>query len=363
MQHRRLFFPFLFALSGGCFLGCAKMPPPETEYVLGTFCSVNLFEKGTPELYRRVFDRLRELEDILSASRDGTGLDRVNKNAGIGPVQVRGELMELLERALLYAEESGGAFDPSVGPLVKLWGIGSEGARVPREEEIRDALKLVNHREIEVNQTGRTVFLRRPGMALDLGGIAKGYAADEVVKVIAQAGVERGIIDLGGNIFAFGERKEKRKLAALLEKFVPSDQEQGGGGFWRVGLQDPRSKRGAYIGVLRVKNKSVVTSGVYERYFEEGGKRYHHILSTTEGYPVENGLLSVTVIADHSADADALSTAAFALGWEKGRRLIESVSGAAGIFVFDDLGVRLSAGLGTEIFTLNAAEYRLLDQR
>ncbi|MDR0496356.1 MAG: FAD:protein FMN transferase, partial [Treponema sp.] len=269
-------------------------------------------------------------------------LDRVNRNAVIEPVKVRGELIEVLEKAMEYAEKSNGYFDPSVGPLVKLWGIGTDSAQIPGQEEITEALKLIDYRNIIINKKEGAVFLKRSGMALELGAIAKGYAADEIAKLLVVEGIERGIIDLGGDIFALGERKEKT-----------------GEGYWRIGIQDPREDRGSYIGILLVKNKSVVTSGVYERFLEENGKRYHHILSTDSGFPVENGLLSVTVTTDKGIDADALSTVAFAMGWEKGRELIASTSGAAGIFVFDDLSVRITPGL-EGFFSLTAAEYRLI---
>jgi len=311
---------------------------------MGTVCTLNPFNKGSPALYSRAFARLRELEDILSANREGTDVDEVNKNAGQGQVKVRRELMETLEKALEYAEKSSGAFDPSVGPLVKLWGIGSEKARVPGDEEIREALGMIDYREIEIDKTRETVFLKRPGMTLDLGAIAKGYAADELVKLLAREGIKRAIIDLGGDIFAMGERK--------------SGKNAGDETFWRIGIQDPRENRGMYIGILKAKNKSVVTSGTYERFLEENGRRYHHIFSIENGYPAENGLLSVTVTADNTAEADALSTAAFALGWERGRDLIGKASGAAGIFVFEDLSVRLTPGM-EKYFSLSAAEYHI----
>ena len=335
------------------FPGCAPSPPEsENQFVMGTFCSVSIFDSGKSSLFTRargeasgvhslVFSRLRELEDILSANLDGSDIDRVNKNAGLQPVKVRPEVIEVLEIALEYAEKSGGFFDPTVGPLVKLWGIGSDGERIPEKEEIEEALALINFRDIEINQKDGTVFLLQQGMALDLGAIAKGYAADEAAKIITRAGAKRAIIDLGGNIFALGERSDAANET-----------------YWRIGIQDPREDRGVYIGILRVKNKSVVTSGSYERFFEEDGKRYHHIFSTENGFPVENDLLAVTITSDKSIDADALSTSAFALGWERGRRLIEATSGAEGIFVFKDLSVRLTGDLEKD-FILTAAEYTI----
>jgi thiamine biosynthesis lipoprotein len=340
-------FPVLLLPALFLFSGCPDAPAPETGFALGTLCTVDLYGRGSKARSRAVFARLEELEDILSANREGTDLDRANRGSGLEAVAVRRELIEVLAKALYYAEMSGGAFDPSVGPLVKLWGIGTDTPRVPSEEEIAAALALVDYHDIKIESgtgqtagTGGGVFLKRRGMALDLGAIAKGYAADEVVRLLAQRGIKMGIIDLGGNIFAYGERRRGQP--------------------WRIGVQDPREPRGKYLGVLELANKSVVTSGVYERYFEEGGRRWHHILSTVTGRPAETGLLSVTIVADSSTDADALSTAAFALGWEKGRRLIETVPGAGGIFVFEDLRVRITPGIKGQ-FSLTNDNYRLTE--
>lgn len=345
-------FPALSLLALFLFSACSGAAAPVSEVVFGTFCTVDLYGQGSRAQYRAVFARLHELEDILSANREGTDLDRVNRASGLERAAVNQELIEVLEKALYYAEMSEGAFDPSVGPLVKLWGIGTDTPRIPSDEEIGEALALIDYNDIEIDTPGTpnipgitgetrgTVFLKRRGMALDLGAIAKGYAADEAVKLLAREGITMGLIDLGGNIFAYGEREKGKS--------------------WRIGVQDPREPREAYIGILKLNNKSVVTSGVYERYFEKDGRRYHHILSTATGRPAETGLLSVTITAGSSTDADALSTAAFALGWEKGRRLIEAVPEAGGIFVFEDLSVRITPGIKDK-FSLTNDNYRLTE--
>jgi thiamine biosynthesis lipoprotein len=333
-------------------LSCSGMEPAQAEFVMGTVCAVNLYEGGSRKLYAAVFSRLREIDRIMSARAgafsEGPGTEnfpendigRINRNAGREPVKVPEDLITVLEKALYYAERSGGAFDPTIGPLVNLWGIGTETARVPGEDEIQAALALVNWRDLLVNREEGTVFLRKPGMALDLGAIAKGYAADEAAALIKKSGPRRGIIDLGGNILAFGERQGNRP--------------------WRIGLQDPDRERGDYLGILLVQDKSIVTSGVYERYFEAEGRQYHHILSTQNGHPVDNGLLSVTIIADFSIDADSLSTTVFALGCEKGRALVESIPGVEGVFVFADKSVRGTAG-ALKIFSLTNEAYRLVE--
>ncbi|MDR1429587.1 MAG: FAD:protein FMN transferase [Spirochaetaceae bacterium] len=329
-------------LAGLCVLtqGCAKPPPSQTEYVLGTVCSVNLYGRGSARLYRNIFSRLREIEGRMSANIEDTELERINAQAGIAPVKVHEDLVEVLLRARYFAEISGGAFDPTIGPIVKLWNIGFDGARLPSQEEIDRALPLVNWRELVIDQDAGTVFLARPGMRLDIGGIAKGYAADEAVRLIRKAGIPRAIVDLGGNIFALGEK----------EGNLP----------WRVGIQNPSGLRNDYLGILEVRNKTIVTSGVYERFLELDGKTYHHILSSRDGYPVENGLVSVTIIAGRSIDADGLSTGIFAMGYERGRQRIESLDDAEALFVFADNTIRGTAG-ALENFTLTDTAYSFGD--
>jgi len=335
-------------------------------------CVVNLYESGTNKLYSRIFSRIREIDRVMSAFpgefedllndsaslSDATitdpnfgdnavstlvsGVLAINRQAGIAPVKVRADLILVLETALRYAELSGGAFDPTIGPLVKLWGIGTEKQRIPSANEIAAALELVNYRDLIIDRNSGTAFLRRKGMELDLGGIAKGYAADEAARIAREGKVRRGIIDLGGNILALGWRLEKKKDSTP----------------WRIGVQNPFSIRGESIGFLEVHDTSVVTSGVYERFFDNGGTRYHHILSTANGYPVDNGLLAVTIVTERSMEADALSTAVFALGFGRGKALIDSIPNAEAVFVFADGSVKITEGL-FGIFTLTNDEFRL----
>jgi thiamine biosynthesis lipoprotein len=310
--------------------------PAQTEFVLGTACSVNLYDRGTARIYRKIFGRLREIESVLSANLEDSDLGRINAAAGLEAVAAGPDAMFVLARARYFAALSDGAFDPTVGPLVKLWDIGSGEEKIPGEDEIASALSLINWRDIVLDEKAGTVFLPRPGMRLDLGAIAKGYAADELVRIIAGEGIERALIDLGGNVLVHGSKED--------------------GSPWRVGIQNPVESRGAYLGIAEVVNKTLVTSGVYERFFESGGRRYHHILSTRTGYPVDSGLLAVTVISGNSMDADALSTSLFALGYEKGRPLVESMENTEAIFVFEDRSVRGSSG-AFEHFTLTDGDF------
>jgi thiamine biosynthesis lipoprotein len=312
--------------------------------VLGTVCAVNLYERGTPKVYREIFDRLREIENLMSANLDDSDLGRINDAAGIEAVEVHPDTIKVIKRAVYFAELSGGAFDPTVGPLVKLWGIGTGAERIPGEEEIEAVLPLINWRDISIDEDARTVFLTRQGMRLDLGAIAKGYAADEAAEIIKAANITRALVDLGGNILVLGARRDGSPRRRP----------------WRVGIQNPAEGRGAYLGIAEVRNKTLVTSGVYERFFEdeEHGKKYHHILSTRDGYPVDNGLLSVTIIGDSSIDADALSTSLFALGFEAGLALAESLANTEAIFVFTDLRVRVTSG-ALQNFTITDGDFSI----
>ena len=304
---------------------------------MATVCVVTLYDDGTPRIYNDIFARLNEIESRMSVFIEGSDVYRINKAAGIEAVEVHRDTFGVIERAVYFAELSGGAFDPTVEPLVALWDIGGKNPGVPAREEIDGVLPLINWRDIELDRKNKTIFLKKPGMALDLGAIAKGYAADEAAAIIKKAGISQAMISIGGNILTVGGKKDGR--------------------LWRIGIQNPLDTRGAYIGITSTSEKSLVTSGVYERFFEADGKRYHHIFSPSTGYPADNGLLSVSIIADISMDADALSTAVFVMGYEKGSALVESLEGVDAIFVFEDRSIYLTGDID---FILTDENYRVV---
>jgi thiamine biosynthesis lipoprotein len=299
----------------------------------------------------------------MSVNLADSEVSRINRAAGLAPVPVSPELFTVLGRALYFAEASDGAFDPTVGPLVNLWGIGGDNPKVPDKKEIEAALALVNWKELELSRkagpdtdeapgsvpgtdgsVSATAFLRRRGMALDLGAIAKGFAADELVKILRETRTKSAVIDLGGNIYVYGTRPRTGSFLSEAGKTAK----------WRVGIQNPLDDKGTYVGYLELDEASVVTSGVYERFFTQNEKRYHHILDTLTGFPVENGLLAVTITAPSSMDADALSTAIFALGREKGSALAEA-NRAGAVFIFEDRTIRKTS----VDFTLIDTNFRL----
>ncbi|MDR0685685.1 MAG: FAD:protein FMN transferase [Spirochaetaceae bacterium] len=321
------------------FSGCVESAPEgRIEFIFGTVCSVRIQERGMDQVYDRVFARLRELDDTFNVNKQGSVISEINRAAGTRPVRVPDEVIKVLGRALFFAELSDGAFDPTIGPLVKLWGIGTDEARVPTHEEVERALSLINWHDVVVDGENNTVFLKKEGMILDAGGIAKGYAADEALRIIRGSGARGALIDFGGNIIVYGEKA----ISGAQGKMTP----------WRIGIQHPHRERGEFIGVIDMEDGTLVTSGNYERFFERDGRRYHHILSTKTGYPVENDISSVTVVRGlqreddgASMDADALSTTLFALGFTAAYSFISGFDGVDAIFILKDGEIRVTPAL------------------
>lgn len=346
MKHLKKISYFLVVVMAlTLFVGCSKNKVPaepisKTSIVIGTVCTITLYDSDDATIIDKAFARLSELEDILSINKTGTELDKVNEMAGKSPVKVSKDTLNVVKKGLEYSSLSNGALDITVGPLVKLWGIGTEHAKVPSQDEIDEAKNLINYKDVIINEDDSTIYLEKPNMIIDLGAIAKGYAADEIVKILKDNDVNSAIINLGGNIFALGEKID--------------------GDPWKVGIQNPEQDRNSTIGYVSVKNKSIVTSGVYERYFEEDGKKYHHILSPETGYPYENEILGVSIISDDSIDGDSLSTTLFALGVEKGLDLVESTKGIDAIFITKDNKLYMSDGF-KKIFTLTNTDYTIVE--
>ena len=323
--------------------GCDRPPERQsrTELLLGTTVTVTTYGNGGSDAIDAVFRRVEEIERKMSTSEgdyDRTELMDVNTVSGTEPVVVSADTFGVVQRALEFSASTGGAFDVTVYPLVKLWGIGTEGARIPSAEEIETATALVDYRRVRMNGDRRSIYLPETGMGIDVGGIAKGYAADEAARILREAGVRHALLDFGGNILTVGRKPD--------------------GSPWRIGIQVPDASRGNYLGVASVEDKAVVTSGTYERFFIEDGVRYHHILDTRAGYPVQNGLRSVTVITTDSISADALSTAVFALGLKEGRAFVEAREDTEALFITEDNGLYVTSGVD-EVFELTNDEYEL----
>lgn len=313
-------------------------PISSTEFLMGTVCSIKIYDKSSTEVLDKAFKRIAEIEDIMTINKGSSQIIDINNASGVNPVKVSDETMEVLKEGVKFAGLTEGKMDITIGPLVKLWGIGTEEAKVPSKEEIEEKKALIGYKDLILDEKNKTAFLKNKGMIIDLGAVAKGYTADEVAKVLKENGVEHAIINLGGNVFAMGKNVT--------------------GTNWKIGIQDPFTQRGDIIGLIEVDNKSVVTSGIYERYFEKDGKKYHHILSTSTGYPCDNSIAGVSIVSEKSIDGDALSTSVFSLGIEDGMKFINTMPGVEAIFITKDKEVYITPGL-KENFKLTDSQFTL----
>ena len=309
-------------------------------FFLNSILTLDIYDTGldNAKINQEVEDRVRELENKMSTKIATSEVSKINDNAGIDKVKVSDDTFTVIKEALKYGKISKGKFDITVGNLVDLWGIGTENEKVPSKEEIQKALATVDYNKVEIDDNNKTVFLKDKGMKIDLGAIAKGYVADDIVKILEKDGVKSAIINLGGNVYVYGNK---------------------GGKNFKIGIRNPLSPDpNDYLGIYQSQNESVVTSGVYERFFEKDGKRYHHILSTSDGYPIDNNLISTSILTKSSMDADALSTTTFALGLEEGLKLIENTKNTEAMFITADKKIYMTSGL-KEKFELKNSDFTI----
>jgi thiamine biosynthesis lipoprotein len=290
----------------------------DQRFLLDTIISVTVYSAGETQAQAALDGAFAEFERVHRlATRYGnepeTGeseVEKVNAAAGQAAVTVSEDISLMLSKALSYTEDSEDTFRVGIGPLVDLWGIGSGGDKAPAAAEIEAVLPLLATEKISFIPGASSVMLMEPGMSLDLGGIAKGYATDLAADALRELGIRHALINAGGNVYALGSKPD--------------------GSPWRVGIRDPR-REGEIIGVVEAADEAVVSSGDYERYFEADGVRYHHIFDPRTGYPAGAARQS-TIIAPRSLDADILSTVTFILGWEKSKILLEKY-GFGGVYV------------------------------
>ncbi|GBF34345.1 hypothetical protein DCCM_3457 [Desulfocucumis palustris] len=336
MKNKSICRIFMVIFSSLGFLaGCGgnpEIPVEEQGFYMGTVVTVKAYGPKAQRAADEAMKRIRDLQDKMTIQAPDGEIQRLNASAGNGAyVPLSSDSIHVLKTALKYARLSRGSFDVTIGPLVQAWGISTQNPQVPSLTEIERIKKMINYQDLEINEKENTARLKNTGQMVDLGGIAKGYAGDEVVKIFKAYGIESAFVNLGGNVVALGGKPD--------------------GSSWNVGIQDPGAQDGGCTGVLKIKDRAVVTSGDYERYFEKDGLRYHHILDPKTGYPSKSGLSSVTIVTEKSMDADALSTAAFVLGLAEGLELVQSLEGVEAIFITGDRQIHITSGL-RDSFTL-----------
>ncbi len=281
-----------------------------TSFAMDTIMTFTVIHEDGDQIIIDAEQRIRELENLLSITLENSEVSRLNAAAGKEAIEVSKDTWILLEAGKNLGAGTGGAFDIAISPVVKAWGFTEAEHHVPTQAELDALLPLTNPDDVVLDKM--TVYLEKEGMAVDLGGIAKGYASDEVASLLKGKGVESAIVSLGGNVFGIGTKPNGEK--------------------WEVALANPLDAND-YCGLISIEDKAVVTSGGYQRFFEENGKKYHHIIDPATGYPAENGLLSVTIISESGMEADVLSTALFVMGLEDGLKYWQENGGFEAIFV------------------------------
>lgn len=320
------FFVLIFFL---LVTGCTRLKTVQkTETVMGTKVSITVVAKTAEEGEAAIdaaLAEVRRLDEMMSLYKDDSEITRVNMAAGKKPVKVSPEMIEVVEAARKISELTDGAFDVTVGPLVVLWQMRLKEGNGPTDEEIRRILAFVGHQHIIIDKQSSTLFLKKPNMIMDFGGVAKGYAADKAAEVLKRRGIENAIVALAGDIRVMGHRTDNSP--------------------WRIGVQHPRAPD-ENLTVLELSDKSISTSGDYERFAIKGAKRYHHILDPRTGKPSE-GMESLTITGDRGEVIDPLTTALFILGPEKGMKIVKKL-GYEAIFVDNKGEVTSTPGIRME---------------
>ena len=304
----------MFFISG---CGQQSVSYEKSNIVMDTVVTLSATGPQAKAAVEESFDRLAELEEMASPNIKTSDVAKLREAAGKNFVPLHDEVYYMLVVSQKYAELSDGAWDVTLGPIINLWGIGTDAQRIPTDEEIKEKLKLVDYHKVLLRESDKSAMLMEKGMEIDLGGIAKGFAADEVRKIYKKYKIENGLINLGSStMYAIGKNKEGKS--------------------WAVGIKHPRKDdRNTYLGVIHLGEEALSTSGDYERFFEENGKRYHHIFDPKTGYPADNGAMSDTIViggdvTDCGMLSDLLSTTVFILGPQKGIAFIAALPGKMG---------------------------------
>ncbi len=309
----------------------------DTQDMMGTYVTVKLYSKSDSQFKKvcgEVTDSIEKLENIISVEKEDAVFYKLNKNQNVDASAGTDKLKEVLE----ISDKCGGLISPAAGKLVKLWNITADDPKIPSKSDIKTALKSVDNDNIVIE--GEKISLKK-GAKLDLGAYGKGMACDEAKKVLENSDITGGAVLVGGSILLYGSQPDGKSYS--------------------VAVRDPQGDTTDTLGVLKLDSGVISTSGDYEKYFEKGGKRYHHIFDLKSGYPVDNGLTSVTVVCESGVLSDALSTACFVAGIDDGMKLLKEFS-AEGVFVDHNNNIYITDGLKDK-FELQKEDYKIVDAK
>lgn len=284
-------------------------------HIMGTIIEIWLLDDNAEVLLDAAENQLMDYDRRFSANNPKSELMHINQNAGIKFVPVSADLFTLIKIGKIQSTIDNSFLNIAIGPLIQTWRIGFNDARYPSDKEIKQQLKFINPNNIILDESNNSVFLTQPGMAIDLGALAKGFFADKIIEFFKQQSAKAAFINLGGNVLTFGD--------------CPFHDD----GYWRVGIQNPFQPRGNIITALKIKNQSVVTSGIYERTFSYNGKTYHHIFDSRTGYPVETDLTSITIVSKNSLNGEIWTTQLYGASAQYAIKAINKIPDIEGMIV------------------------------
>lgn len=262
-------------------------------FAMDTYMTLTAYGEHAQEAVDKAAERVEALDALLSTGNENSEIYQLNQN---GEATLSEEGGYLVERALELYKKTEGAFDIAIYPVMQAWGFPTQDYHVPDDDTLKEKMALADASKVNYDKDTRKIFFDQDGMEIDLGGIAKGYTSSQIMQIYQDCGVTSGLVNLGGNVQALGCKTDGSK--------------------WRVAIQSPDDTE-EYLGILEIEDQAVITSGGYERYFEEDGVTYHHIIDPAIGYPADSGLISVTIVSDDGTLADGLSTSLFIMGEEK----------------------------------------------
>lgn len=341
-KQKRIIKTILFITAVFCLAGCKNRSlyiSNDTKYkkdffAMDTYMEFTAYGKNAEEGLEKAIKKVEEIEKIFSVTNEDSEVYAVN-NRTENTVQVSKKLMDMLKDTLRISRNTQGAFDISIYPLLRAWGFTTSNYQIPSQQEIEDLLKNTGYDKIQIDSAKNKLTLQK-GMEIDFGGIAKGYSGDEAVQVLKECGVDSAILSLGGNIQALGSKPD--------------------GSAWNIAVKNP-DNIDSYIGILQVKDKAIVTSGGYERFFKgDNGEIYWHILNPATGYPAKQGLISVTIIGESGKECDALSTALFVKGLDEAAEYWKQYGGFEAVFVTEKRELYITEGI-SNTFT-SEGEYK-----
>ncbi len=304
-----------------------------TRFLMGTVVEIKSPAASVEERKRaqdaieKAFKEISRVEGVFSTFKIDSEISRINRETVNGPVKTTDEVLGLVERSIEFNKKTEGAFDITVKPLVELWRHARASQRLPTDVELKSALGRIGSKHISINRADKTIEFTIYGMAIDLGGVAKGYATSQAVRVLKECGIQNAIVNSGGDMYCLGMRS-------------PASQ-------WRVGIQHPRNKNKIFA-ELKLKDMAIDTSGDYEKFFTLEGKRYSHIIDPRTGYPIGDDTVSSTIIAKDPAVADMMATSMCVLGL-KGLKIVNGMDGIDAIIIKNNNGVlEMLASAGIE---------------